>query len=1005
VALHQSGQLVAAEAAYRAVLAAEPAQGDAWNNLGLLLHATGKSDEALTCLQQATRLQPENPRAWGNLGVVLKKLGQLDAAADAQRQALRIAPDFAAAHNNLGNLLHAAGDIAAAKPHFAAACRLEPGGFEHQFMLGKCLLEERDFEGALAALHKAHRIAPDNADCLGTIARVWLDQLRLPEALAAYDEGMACRPDYDPLRYNRGLARLVNGDLLGGFADYESRWQVPDFPSKRLVTEKPDWDGQAMPQGTLLLHAEQGLGDTLQMLRYLPQVAAKFAKVWLLIQAPLRGLVQLPANVSLLADGQKFPPYDVVCPLLSLPHRFATDILAIPTPTPYLDIDPERQAHWRQRLANSAPAGTRKIGLTWAGNPSHRNDANRSLPFAHLLPLLKLPGIQWVALQVGNGREQLAQHPEILDLGPELKDFSDTAAVLEQLDLLISVDTSIVHLAGALGLPAWLLLPQVPDWRWLLDRDDSPWYPSLTILRQTGHDQWPELIERVRQRLQQLQAPAALAAAEQSTEAGRAQLEQKQAAAAERQFWRAVRQRPWHGRAMSGLAVLAWKQNRPAAALVFGARACRLDPDNPEAWSNYGAYLKAGQRYEEALFCQQQALKLAPDNPTALSNLGNLLGKLERWQEARQPAERALALAPQVADFHYNAGIVFKELGEFERALHHLRQAQSLAGGEHVKARLHEAMVLLLQGDFAAGWPAYESRWQQPDCKEKHSFACPLWQGEDLTGKTILLYSEQGLGDSFQFMRYAPLVAERAGRTLLVVQPEVEALARRMPGKHEVFASGAPLPDYDFHCPLLSLPLVMRTTLANVPADVPYLRVDAARQAAWTERLHTLLPAGKRRIGLVWAGRPTHGNDHNRSMKLQQFSALLALPDIAWVALQKGPALAETAALPAAAHLTVLDAELRDFDDTAAVLSQLDALVTVDTSVAHLAGALGVPTWVMLPQLPDWRWMWQRSDSPWYPSFCLLRQNRRGDWGDVLRQLQAAVAPGKTKTKKKGKGK
>jgi len=864
---------------------------------------------------------------------------------------------------------------------------------------------------------RACRLDPGNPETWSNAGAYLKGNARHAGALANFDRAVTLFPDNPGLRYNRGLARLLNGDLPGGFADYETRWQVPDFPSKRLVTDKPQWDGQPLPAGTLLLHAEQGLGDTLQMLRYLPQAAARAGQIWLLIQAPLRGLVQLPPNVRLLEDGQKLPAFDAVSPLLSLPHLFGTDILNIPAPIPYLQVDEARQEHWRQRLANSAPAGLRKIGLTWAGNPSHRNDANRSLPFEHLAPLLKLPGIQWFALQVGNGREALAQHPQIIDLGPELKDFSDTAAALEQLDLLITVDTSIAHVAGALGLPVWLLLPQVPDWRWLLDRDDSPWYPSLTLWRQSGHDQWPALLARLGQHLQGLlQDKGGEAAAEQATEAGRAELEQRQDAAAERQFWRAVRLCPWYGRAMSGLAVLAWKQNRPAAALLFGARACRLDPGNPEVWSNHAAYLKALQRYDAALPCAQRALTMAPDSPVALSNYSNLLGKLERWQEARAPAERALLLAPQVADFHYNAGIVFKELGEFERALKHLRQAQSLAG-EHVKARLHEAMILLLQGDFSAGWPAYESRWQQPDCKEKHSFACPLWRGEDLAGKTILLYSEQGLGDSFQFMRYAPLVAERAGRTLLVVQPEVEALARRMPGRHEVFASGAPLPDYDFHCPLLSLPQAFATEVATVPARIPYLQVDGERQAYWRQALATRLPAGKKRIGLVWAGRPTHGNDHNRSLRLANFAALLADQHFAWVAVQKGPAIAEAAALPDPARLTVLDGELRDFDDTAAVLTQLDVLVTVDTSVAHLAGALGVPTLILLPHIPDWRWMWQRSDSPWYPSVTLLRQNRRGDWSSVISRLhktlsaqagmagETTAAARRKPAKKKGKGK
>lgn len=976
LAAHQRGARPAAEEGYRRVLEHQADFADAWNNLGVLLNESGRHDEALACFRRLAELEPAKPRSHANLGVALRALGRSDDAKASYLEAVKLDPAFHSAQNNLGNLHYAAGEYADALRCFDAAARLAPAMPEYRFMLAKSLLECRRPDRAEAELRFVLQCEPTHADAWGILGRVWSERHCLKEALDCFDRGLAVRPAYDGLRYNRGLVRLLDGDLAGGFADYERRFEVTDFPSKRLAVAQPLWDGRELPEETLLLHAEQGLGDTLQFLRYLPEVARQVRRVLLLIQETLTPLAQLPANVELLHEGDKLPAFDRVCPLLSLPHLLGTTLATIPGNIPYLRTDAPSAVDWAPRIAGRGL----RVGLVWAGNPSHQNDANRSLALASLQPLFAIPGIDYYSLQVGERRREIAESglgERLPDLGAACGSFADTAAALRELDLLICVDTSIAHLAGGLGLPVWLLLPWMPDWRWLLEREESPWYPSLRLFRQTAAGDWEGVVARL---CQALAGKASLRAAQLLVEEGREELERSGAALAAPLFWRALREHPRLARAASALAVLAYRAGNAPAAVQFGRRACRQEPGDPENWSNCGAFLKAVGRFDEALACQRQALTLAPESAAVHANLGNILGALGDWAGAEQEVRTAVTLAPQNPEFLFSLGVALREQADLAAALDVFRQTQRLAGG-HVKAALHEALIELLLGDLAAGWEHYESRWHQPDCKERRAFNRPCWQGEPLAGKRILLHAEQGFGDSFQFLRYVPLVAAQGAQVILIVQPELESIAARMEGCTILVRSGEPLPDFDYHCPLLSLPRAFATDLASIPAAVPYIRPLPERLSAWQARL------SKRRgyrVGLVWAGRPSHGNDANRSMRLAMFDELLAIPGIEWFSLQKGPAVEQLAD-----GIVDLGSDLASFEDTAAVLAQLDELVTVDTSVAHLAGALGLPVRVLLPRVPDWRWLWGRKDSPWYPSARLYRQTTRGDWSAPLAELAA----------------
>lgn len=413
-------------------------------------------------------------------------------------------------------------------------------------------------------------------------------------------------------------------------------------------------------------------------------------------------------------------------------------------------------------------------------------------------------------------------------------------------------------------------------------------------------------------------------------------------------------------------------------------RALALEPDSVEALYNRGNALRDLKRHEEALASYDRVLALEPGNTRALNNRGAVLRILKRYDEAVASYEHALALSPDDAGLHNNRGNALLAMRRHEDALASYERALALQPG-HAGAHWNEGLCRLLLGDLAGGWRKYEWRWQRSTfSSERRDFGPPQWRGDQsIAGKTVLLHAEQGLGDTLQFCRYASLVAAQGATVVLEVQPPLQSLLQSLPGTAQVLAKGQPLPDFDFHCPLLSLPMAFDTRVETVPAQVPYLQAPANRVAHWRERLG---PAAGPRAGLVWSGQPKHRNDHNRSLAASALAPLLG-GRIQFVSLQKEVRERDRGFLDRHGEILDFGAELADFADTAGLIEALDLVIAVDTSVAHLAGALGKPVWVLLPFTPDWRWLLHREDSPWYPTARLFRQPAVADWGSVIRRV------------------
>ena len=502
-ALKHKGQMKEAMDAYRQAIALNPNYPEAHHNLSGALIDLGRLEDAIAVCHQALALRPNYAEAFNNLGIALKDRGQFDAAVIAYGQAIANKPDYAEAYNNLGSALRGRGQLDEA----VAACRhaiaLKPGMAEAYGNLGNILIQKGEMVEAIAACRQAVALRPNYAEALSNLGIALNETGEFDAAIPAGQKAVVLKPNLAEAHYNLAFALLVHGDFAQGWEEYEWRWKSKDAAYIRRNFSEPRWDGGNLEGRTLLLHAEQGYGDTIHFVRYLPMVQERGGKVVIECQRELQRLLQanLP-GLTVVARGETLPFFDVHFPLLSLPYIFATDLTNIPRNIPYLDAAATDIGVWCGRLAQ--PASSLNVGIAWAGDPSHRNDRNRSIKPGSLAPLAEVRGVRFFSLQKGAAAAQADLLPpgmKTVCLGDELKDFADTAALIANLDLIIAVDTAVVHLAGAMGKPVWTLVPFAPDWRWLLDREDSPWYPTMRLFRQPAIGDWDSVIRRVAQEL------------------------------------------------------------------------------------------------------------------------------------------------------------------------------------------------------------------------------------------------------------------------------------------------------------------------------------------------------------------------------------------------------------------------------------------------------------------------------------------------------------------------
>jgi tetratricopeptide (TPR) repeat protein len=409
-----------------------------------------------------------------------------------------------------------------------------------------------------------------------------------------------------------------------------------------------------------------------------------------------------------------------------------------------------------------------------------------------------------------------------------------------------------------------------------------------------------------------------------------------------------------------------------------------LDPSNADSFNLVGNIFKDKGRLDEATNCYQKALQLNPNSADIYNELGILFHLKKQYDRAIIYYKKAIQLNSKFALAYCNIAKALHQMGQIEEAIIYFKKTLMLEPNLS-DAHLNMSLSFLLLGDFQQGWKEYEWRKKLTNIYNR-DLPQPLWNGSDIAGLTILLHAEQGFGDTIQFIRYAPLVAQRGARVIVECMKELRALIRNVEGIDNIFTRGEQLPIFDMHCPLPSLPLIFNTNIESIPANIPYIIANNILVERWREKFDN--DKSKLKIGLTWLGNPNHVNDETRSCSPKIFLPFVGLSNITFYSLQKNMSTESIENLPKGIKLVDYTSEIKDFSDTAAIIENLDLVISVDTSVAHLAGALGKPVWTLIPFVPDWRWMLNRADNPWYPTMRLLRQPSSGDWESVIAKVK-----------------
>jgi Tfp pilus assembly protein PilF len=509
-ALYNGRQFLEAETSARDLIKRFPKHGFGYKVLGAVLQAVGRIDESLAAKQKAADLSPTDGEAWSNLGNTYQEQNRLEEAEKCLRQAIKVAPNLAVAYNNLGITLEKLKRLTDAENVYQKAISLRPDYAEAYYNYAITLQKLERFAAAEKNYRLAISIAPNHAKAHSNLGLVLKHQGQFEESEQRFLTALQLDPQFIDAHYNYGLLLLLLGRLKEGWAQYQWFYHPQNTnPSKpnQPNLQVSQWQGEPLQGKTILIHSEQGFGDLIQFVRYAEHLKAIGATVWVLVTKPLVELFKTVSWIErVLENGeQHHAVFDYWVFPLALPYWFQTTLETLPLNVPYLSADETKVLWWREWLNSQIPAEHKRVGLVWAGNPVHSNDANRSIDFTELYALANCKNVTFISLQLGEkAQRELENCPEgltILNAAPFIHDFTDTAALLTALDLLITVDSSPAHLAGALNLPVWTLVTKVPDWRWLLEREDSIWYKSTRLFRQSKSGDWASVLENVKTQL------------------------------------------------------------------------------------------------------------------------------------------------------------------------------------------------------------------------------------------------------------------------------------------------------------------------------------------------------------------------------------------------------------------------------------------------------------------------------------------------------------------------
>jgi len=1036
----KAGEPHHAEGIFREILRLAPKHVDALHRLGMLLKQSGRRDDALRLLNEAATIAHARANVQFDYAVALTEAFKNEEAERVLHRVIELDPNSGPAYVNLGVICE---------------------------RLGK--LDE-----ALAICHRGVNLMPQSAQAIYNLANVYLNQGSLNEALQSYDQLLQLDPQFARGHWNRGLTCMLKADFMGGWAGYA--WREKAEQVKLDHFDLPLWDGSSLAGKTLLVHAEQGVGDEIMFASCLPEVVQRARHVHVTCDPRLEKLLHRSfpsASVHSVVRGPTFqwkPPADVdlYTHAGTLPYYFRQTWEQFPRQERFLAPEPETVALWRDRFDALGPGA--KIGISWRAGGHSSEQRRRTSLLDHWQPLFQIPGVHFVNLQYGEWSEDLAAARarwgvtihDWEDADP-LSDIDGFAAQVAALDAVVSVGNTTIHVAGAVGTPTWTVLPRVPGWRYLLNHDWMPWYGSVRLRRQTTSGDWDEVYARVAEEVEQhllqvpqrkarrmplVSPPPAATSSPTSTgvgilpkekipEAFLGALKQHRAGRlteAERTYHQILEQDPHHGDALHLLGVLAHQTRRFDFAIQSIGAAVRIDPANSiyhynlasalrdcgqvdaaishlrdavrlnphlaEGFLNLGTLLQSQGHYDDAISAYEQALAMRPDYAEAHNNIGSALRDQGRLTQAVECYRRAVSVRPQYADAHLHLAGVLRELGQPTEALVSFDRGLELAP-QNAAAHANRAMLRIQQQMFPEGWEEWEWRWQAEGGPHARPFTQPLWQGESLEDKSVLVHMEQGVGDEIMFASCLPDLAANARRLVVECEPRLVSLFQRSFPGVEIHpreswdradwqgAAGT----FDVQTPAGSLPRRLRSRLSDFPRQRQLLVPDASRARYWRDIVSELGSGLK--VGISWRGGFNNYEGRQRSTTLADWQTLAGLDGIEWINLQYGDTAADVAAFEAAwarplHQLPGLDLR-HNLDDLAAAVSNLDLVIGVSNATAHLVGAVGTPMWLLLCAAPSWRWFHGLAESPWYHSVSYVRQRVRGQWDNVFGQVRAQL--------------
>ena len=1071
-ALVRLGQSSAAEASYRQALVLRPIWSEALNMLANLLTGQGRWEEAETLYQEALAITPDSPELYSNLGNCLQALGRPIEAEAACREAIRLAPNFATAWNNLGNALRALGRPAEGQAAFREALTRDPALADAHSNLGNALREVGILSDAEIHDRRAVALRPDLAGAwlnlgntlqaaeqmeeaescfqraltLGleaavlSLGKIRYEQGRPDAAAECLAEGALRHPDDPEMRWNLALPLLALGDLEKGWEAYEWGRYLPEKSARREgFSHFPEWDGSPPTGKTMLVYAEQGVGDEVLFASCLPDLLAEVDHCIIECDRRLASLYvrSFPtatvigasrSEQSWVAEIVKTGAVDAEVPIGSLPRFLRRCLSDFPDRTAYLIPDPVQVEGWRTRLAGPEL----KVGITWR---SRLTSGTRSRHYSRLEDwgaIFAVPGVRFVNLQYDDCAEELATvrkrfgveviaFPE-LDL---MNDFEGVAALSASLDLIIAAGNAAGEIAAAIGRPVWRLEASGRHWT-SLGTALFPWHPRMRIFRQSQQGNWIEVLDRIAETLRTLtlgidssllqpfsiqEQVETLPLSDIYSQGVELQERNKldEAAAC---YQEALRLDPGRAEAHNNLGNMHLKRGDLTAAEICYRQALGLRPDYVEAWNNLGVLLGKRRQNSEAAICYQTALDLRPDLFETRYNLANLFQEEGDPVGAEEHFRKALEQGADTALLWNGLALAVRDQGRMEEAISCFAKAQERDPND-TRVQWNMGLTYLILGDLVRGWEGYECGYHTMR-RTTRGFEFPDWDGRYAPDATILVYAEQGVGDEILFASCLPDLLSRIGRCVIECDSRLGTLMARSFPQVEVHGVMREDRDWlaevgtiDFQCPIGSLAYYLRRHLDSFPRRPGYFLPDPEQRAIWRKRLAELdVPSLTRnknlvvgcettiKVGISWRSRLVGAGRARFYSQLTQWELLFVVPGVTFVNLQYDDCTEELAEVQKRFGVKIVQFPdldlLNDLDGVTALASALDLVIAPPNTVAEIAAAIGMEVWRLDADLPSWPMLGTKV-MPWHPSMRLFRQQQLGDWDGVLKTVAEAL--------------